>query len=331
MYFYSACGDLIKKSIVENFDEENTFTPIPEGNKMEYTGEYTKTVNAAVYTTDTDIYVDKEKYYLEIEVKTKAGNKVEYKESYNEPNLTHQSSGVVVLFKLFDTSKVSIRFDSGNIYIGTEDLDCGITAGEDSELKEEVGSSTLLLTDTYDVLSKKGENGTFHIPRGENDNNFNKISEEPNYGDKSEVTIKWIEKYGQFLTESEFKEFREKIIDGTESEFRGLREKIIEDYKKKNDNFISEEELKLIPESEEYDNLDKLINSGISRKIAVNILKASTNDSHLKELLNMVDEKIERNTNKFNDLFSKKKVILETILNLNPGHTRATMMLDELN
>ena len=54
MYFYSAGGDLIKKSIVENFDEENTFTPIPE-NTMEYTGEYTKTVNGAVYTTDTDI------------------------------------------------------------------------------------------------------------------------------------------------------------------------------------------------------------------------------------------------------------------------------------
>ena len=319
MYFYSACGDLIKKSIVENFDEENTFTPIPE-NTMEYTGEYTKTVNGAVYTTDTDIYLDKEKYYLEIELKTKAGNKVEYLERYDQQGsartyLSHQSSGVVVLFKLFDTSKVSISFDSGNIYIGTKDLECGITAGEDSELKEEVRGS-IFLKETWYSLGKKGENGKFHIHRGENDNNFNKISEEPNYGDKSEVTIKWIEKNGQFLTETEFKELREKIID---------------DYKKKNDNFISEEELKLIPESEEYDNLDKLINAGISRKIAVNILKASTNDSHLEELLNMIDEKIERNTNKFNDLFSKKKVILETILNLNPGHTRTTMMLNELN
>lgn len=323
MYFYSACGDLIKKNILENFEEENTFTPIPE-NTMEYTGEYTKTVNAAVYTTDTDIYVDKEKYYLEIELKTKAGNKVEYLERHHQQAssrtyLSHQSSGVVVLFKLFDTSKVSISFDSGNIYIGTKDLECGITAGEDSELKKEEHrsyGSHIGPKEIWYSLGKKGENGTFSIHRGENDNNFDKISEEPNYGDKSEVTIKWIEKYGQFLIESEFKE---------------LREKIIEDYKKKNDNFISEEELKLIPESEEYDNLNKLINAGISKEIAINILKASTNDSYLEELLNMIDDKIETNTNKFNDLFYKKRTILEIILNLNPGHERTKMMLEEIS
>ena len=188
MFFYSACGNLIKKNIIE------TFTEVPEG-------------NTAVYTSNTDISVDRDRYYLEIEVKTKAGNKVKYQEGLDESYKEYQSSGVVVLFKLFDQSKVSIIFDSGNIYIGTKDLECGITAGEDSELKEEHYYSGGVLTQNqiWYSLGKKGENGTFSIHRGENDNNFNKISEEPNYGDKSEVTIKWIEKYGQYLTESELK------------------------------------------------------------------------------------------------------------------------------
>lgn len=124
-----------------------------------------------------------------------------------------------------------------------------------------------------------------------------------------------------FINKSNYKCFNDEEIKLNE-------EKII---KMQNDNVISEEELKLIPESEDYDNLSKLINGGIPRKIAVNILKASSNDMHLEELLNMIDNKIEKNTNKFNLLFNKKRTILEAIINLNPGHERAKRMLDEIN
>ena len=322
MFFYSACGNLIKKNIIE------TFTEVPEG-------------NTAVYTSNTDISVDRDRYYLEIEVKTKAGNKVKYQEGLDESYKEYQSSGVVVLFNLFRQSRISLTINS-EIILETDDLECIIYAGGDSETEPIESMENLEHGDTYYGLSEKGENGKIHIIKGGGPSTFvDKISEKPNYGDINEVTIKWIENisYNTIINTDanmniDIRQNENKIENikcFNEGELKAYEEKIIEDYKKKNDNFISEEELKLIPESEEYDNLNKLINAGISKEIAINILKASTNDSHLEELLNMIDDKIETNTNKFNDLFYKKRTILEIILNLNPGHTRATMMLEEIS
>ena len=317
MFFYSACGNLIKKNIIE------AFTKVPEG-------------NTAVYTSNTDISVNTDRYYLEIEVKTKAGNKVEYQEGLDESYKEYQSSGVVVLFKLFNQDRISLEINS-EIILETDDLKCIIYAGGDSETESKEYEYDTGNFDTYRGLSEKGENGKIHIIKMDSTTKVNKISEMPNYGDTNEVTIKWIESIintvnmkpeDTILVEEKI----ENIKCFNEGELKAYEEKIIEDYKKKNDNVISEEELILIPESEEDSNhVNKLVKVGYSIETANDIVKASKHNDHLEELLIMVNNKIDNNENRYSNVIDMKKAVLETVLEINPGHDEALKMLDEIN
>lgn len=408
MFFYSAYGNLIKKNVLENYNNVNDefvsnivaqthsdadvvrppsdapiieriiINQVPKG-------------NVSVLKSNTDIYYDSDKYILEIEVNTVDGNEITLEDKSEFSTKGTNAKLFIRPPKNGKDSKVSLDFfPSSNNYRGKEDINIttdngkmNVTSGGISEVNKvyadlppEVimgnnGKLTIFDKEGTEMEGTEIEFGTHH--------DFGVIfNNDTSYINDTYVKIKWIkksdfDKHGtsyfesnslkekinvnvinfilenQKFFEMDPKLFKERInkdqirfiIDNpklfinksnykcfNDEEIKLNEEKII---KMQNDNVISEEELKLIPESEDYDNLSKLINGGIPRKIAVNILKASSNDMHLEELLNMIDNKIEKNTNKFNLLFNKKRTILEAIINLNPEHERAKRMLDEIN